>query len=59
MEMEPVQMQNKKTSTGFLKRDAYLENKRFLLNLSDIEVYFLQNRKHSKQNLSQKEYQYL
>ena len=34
--MEPVQMQNTKTLTAFLKKGKYLENENLLVTLSDL-----------------------
>ena len=42
MELEPVELQNAKTSTAFLKKGKYIKKEKFLVNLSDLisEVLF-------------------
>ena len=39
--MEPVEIQNAKTSTAFLKKGRYLEKEKFLANLSDLMSKFI------------------
>ena len=38
--LEPLEIQNAKTSSATLKRDEYIEKEKLLLNLSGIEVFF-------------------
>ena len=38
--LEPLEIQNAKTSSTSLKRDEYIEKEKLLLNLSGIEVFF-------------------
>ena len=40
MELEPADIQNTKTSAAFFKRGESIENKKLLLNLSEIKVFF-------------------
>ena len=43
MELKPVEMQNAKTSTAFLKKVENSEKGKFFLKLSHIKVSFYQN----------------